>query len=828
MVANLYFVNKGCLVMKTKFTMALLAFLAVTAASCGSSGEEASEPASPSTTAAPATTASPATTAAPTTTAGPTMSGLDVDAVLAADLSDCAATPSGDPIRVGMAMDFSDVVGFVDIPGSKVVPYVAELINCAGGINGSPVEVRVAEVGDDAALATQELLDWGAHFLIGPPFADFALPILQTTGGQVPLFVAASTEPTLADASINSYLVTFDDYGMSEAAARWALDQGITRAIVFTEGEGIPYTGVNPDAFIAEFEANGGEVVSTQTYVWAADTDFSAQVNEIAGISQNNEVVFSAALAFQVTALRGQLEGQGLDGLTYVGTDALDATGIQVEANNEGIAHTPHVSISAGDRVDTLLADYEAAKGEALESRGFMPLYVDSMFVGIQGILDCGCTDPAGIGEAVKQLSGFEGLSGEITYAGTNGIPPKAVPINRIVDGEDVLVATIGADWEGGAVAAAPSGLDVDAVLAADLSDCAATPSGDPIRVGMAMDFSDVVGFVDIPGSKVVPYVAELINCAGGINGSPVEVRVAEVGDDAALATQELLDWGAHFLIGPPFADFALPILQTTGGQVPLFVAASTEPTLADASINSYLVTFDDYGMSEAAARWALDQGITRAIVFTEGEGIPYTGVNPDAFIAEFEANGGEVVSTQTYVWAADTDFSAQVNEIAGISQNNEVVFSAALAFQVTALRGQLEGQGLDGLTYVGTDALDATGIQVEANNEGIAHTPHVSISAGDRVDTLLADYEAAKGEALESRGFMPLYVDSMFVGIQGILDCGCTDPAGIGEAVKQLSGFEGLSGEITYAGTNGIPPKAVPINRIVDGEDVLVATIGD
>ena len=372
------------------------------------------------------------------------------------------------------------------------------------------------------------------------------------------------------------------------------------------------------------------------------------------------------------------------------------------------------------------------------------------------------------------------------------------------------------------------SGLDVEAVLAADLSDCADAPSGDPIRVGMAMDFSDVVGFVDIPGSKVVPYVAELINCAGGINGSPVEVRVAEVGDDAALATQELLDWGAHFLIGPPFADFALPILQTTGGQVPLFVAASTEPTLADASINSYLVTFDDYGMSEAAARWALDEGITRAIVFTEGEGIPYTGVNPDAFIAEFEANGGEVVSTQTYVWAADTDFSAQVNEIAGISENNEVVFSAALGFQLTALRGQLEGQGLDGLTYAGTDALDATGIQFEANNEGIVHTPHVSITAGDRVDTLLADYEAAKGEALESRGFMPLYVDSMFLGIQGILDCGCADPAGIGDAVKQISGFEGLSGEITYAGTNGIPPKAVPINRIVDGEDVLVATIGD
>jgi ABC-type branched-subunit amino acid transport system substrate-binding protein len=315
---------------KSKLLKLLAMFLTicVVAAACGSDEDVSTTPVPTTAVAAPATTAAaPVTSAA---AAGSAVVGLDIDAILGADLASCATAPSGDPIRVGMAMDFSDVVGFVDIPGSNLVPYVAELINCTGGINGSPVEVRVAEVGDDAALAAQELLDWGAQFLIGPPFADFALPILQTTGGNVPLFVAASTEPTLADASINSYLVTFDDFAMAGAAAQWALDQGITRAIVFTEGAGIPYTGVNPDAFAAAFVAGGGEVVSTQTYVWAADTDFSAQVNEIAGISENNEVVFSAALAFQVTALRGQLEGQGLDGLTYIGTDAMDATGHEV------------------------------------------------------------------------------------------------------------------------------------------------------------------------------------------------------------------------------------------------------------------------------------------------------------------------------------------------------------------------------------------------------------------------------------------------------------------------------------------------------------------
>ena len=429
--------------LKVKILIALLAAFALAVSACGNDDDGAAAP-EPAPTAAPTEAPAPAPTEAPAPEPEPMATSVDIDAVLAADLENCVDEPSGDPIRVGMAMDFSDVVGFVDIPGSKLVPFIAEKVNCIGGINGSPVEVRVAEVGDDAVLATQELLDWGAHFLIGPPFADFALPILQTTGGQVPLFVAASTEPTLADASINSFLVTFDDYGMSGAAAQWAWDQGITRAIVFTEGAGIPYTGINPDAFMAKFEALGGEVVSVQTYVWAADTDFSAQVNEIAGISQNNEVVFSAALGFQVTALRGQLEGQGLDGLTYIGTDALDATGIQFEDNNEGIAHTPHTSISTGDRIDTMLADFEAAKGEALESRGFMALYVDSMFLGIQGILDCGCTNPADIGAAVAQIEGFEGLTGVITFAGTNGIPPKAVPINRIVDGVDTLVATIG------------------------------------------------------------------------------------------------------------------------------------------------------------------------------------------------------------------------------------------------------------------------------------------------------------------------------------------------------------------------------------------------
>lgn len=375
----------------------------------------------------------------------PGTSGVDIDAALDADLANCAEAPTGDPIIVGMAMDFGEVSGFADVPGSEATKHLAELINCTGGVNGSPVEVNVSDMQGNpevAARVSQELLDGGAHFLIGPPFADVGESVLQVTQGEVPVFFAASTEPVLPDSSINSFLVTFDDTAQATAAAEWALEEGFTRAITFSSPG--PYFGYNPEVFTEVFTAGGGEVITDQNYVPVDDTDFSAQVNEIAGLADGTEVVYSAMLAFQVTALRGQLEGQGLDSLTYIGTDAFEATGLLLEDNNEGIYHTTHAFLEPGGRIERLLTSYEAANGSTLDSGTFGGLYADSMLVGIQGILDCGCTDPAGIGAAVAEIEGFEGFTGPMSYAGTNGLPVKPVSIHQVVGGEDTLVA----NWE--------------------------------------------------------------------------------------------------------------------------------------------------------------------------------------------------------------------------------------------------------------------------------------------------------------------------------------------------------------------------------------------
>ncbi len=379
--------------------------------------------------------------------AAPAAGAVDIDAVLAADLDNCAEAPSGEPIRVGMAMDFGEVSGFADIPGSEAVTHLADLVNCTGGVNGSPVEVRVSDIQGDpevTASVTQELLDFGSHFLIGPPFADFGQPVLQVTGGQVPVFFAASTEPSLPNVAANSFLVSFDDTAQATAAAEFALERGFTRAVTFSSPG--PYFGYNPQVFTQVFEAGRGQVISDQTYTPVDQVDFSAQVNELTDMLEGNEVVYSAMLAFQVTALRGQFEGQGLDSLTYLGTDAFEATGILAETpeSTEGIYHTTHAFAEPGGRIETLLNSYEATTGEALESGTFAGLYADALFLGIQAINDCACTDPAEIGTAVAGISGFNGFTGEMSYTGTNGIPNKPVSIHQLVGGEDTLVV----NWE--------------------------------------------------------------------------------------------------------------------------------------------------------------------------------------------------------------------------------------------------------------------------------------------------------------------------------------------------------------------------------------------
>ena len=193
-------------------------------------------------------------------------------------------------------------------------------------------------------------------------------------------------------------------------------------------------------------------------------------------------------------------------------------------------------------------------------------------------------------------------------------------------------------------------------------SDEESAPS--TLKIGYAADFSDLGGFADMPASQAANHFVALVNCSGGIDsnagididevlatdlsncsemsGTKLEMTVENIAGDPEVtqrASQSLIDGGASALLGPAFPDFGEPLLQVAAGNMPVLFVASTEPMLADSSLLAFLVAFDDTAQASAAAEFALDQGWSTAVTFSAPG--PYFGYNPEVFTEVFTAGGG-------------------------------------------------------------------------------------------------------------------------------------------------------------------------------------------
>lgn len=368
---------------------------------------------------------------------------FDIDTVLATNLSACKAAPSGTPLKIGYAADFSDLGGFADKPASEAAAYFVELVNCAGGVSGSPLDLIIKNIEGNPEVtqrAGRELVNAGVSAILGPPFPDFGEPLLQVTAGKVPTLFVASTEPALADSSAMSFLVAFDDTAQAGAAAKFALSQGWKTAVTFSAPG--PYFGYNPKIFTKVFEAGGGKVTADYNFVPIDDMDFSTQANTMASAGKAPDVVYSAMLSFQSAVLRGQLDAAGVK-TNYLVTDAFEATGGYFTKGVEGFYHTTHSFPSEGSRIKALADGYEAARGAPLENASFGGLAVDAIAVIISAFQSTGSMDPAVLGAAIAKTDGVEGATSNLSYSGANGSPAKPVFIHRVVNGAPTLAATI-------------------------------------------------------------------------------------------------------------------------------------------------------------------------------------------------------------------------------------------------------------------------------------------------------------------------------------------------------------------------------------------------
>lgn len=392
---------------------------------------------------APAATEEPAP---PPTEAPAPAAGFDLDAILANAGGDCQE-PTGDALIIGYVGDFSELGGFADVPGTKAAGYMVELINCAGGLNGTPIKYTVfpADATDlDLTLrAGQDAVDAGVHAVLGPPFSDVGLPLLNVLGGTIPAIHVSSTEVVLADPDNLSFLMTFTDEVQGHAAGEWAFKNGYETAVIMTS-DVAPYFQTNPTAFAEAFTAKGGEVLGDFSYT-LGDHDYSSQVNEITALDPAPDVLYTANIMPFIDVLVGQLRAAGLTDMLIMGPDGFDATRVIDGDTTDGVVYTTHGFPSPGSRMKIFLDAYETAKGEALESIAFGPLAADAILTISQAYLASGeQLDSLAIGEAMLAMESFDLISVDsASYqrpGGPDGTVTRDVYIVQNVAGVPTLI----------------------------------------------------------------------------------------------------------------------------------------------------------------------------------------------------------------------------------------------------------------------------------------------------------------------------------------------------------------------------------------------------
>ncbi len=86
-----------------------------------------------------------------------------------------------------------------------------------------------------------------------------------------------------------------------------------------------------------------------------------------------------------------------------------------------------------------------------------------------------------------------------------------------------------------------------------------------------------------------------------------------------------------------------------------------------------------------------------------------------------------------------------------------------------------------------------------------------------------IAGVEDSQGSAPEAPGLAALGGDVLAVITAAVEAAGSTDPAAIGEALAGLEDIDVVTGQMTYAGNEGIPSKTVSIVTVEGGAFDLV-----
>jgi branched-chain amino acid transport system substrate-binding protein len=326
---------------------------------------------------------------------------------------------AADPVKIGVMAPVTGAWASEGQDMVRVIEILAQEINDAGGVNGAPVVVEVADDGgkpNTAGLAAQKLVSAGVVAVVGTygsSVTEASQSIYDEAG--VLQIATGSTSIRLTEAGYQLFFRTCprdDEQGRVLAAQVQAL--GFKRAAIVHDNTS--YAKGLADEARAIFKTNGVEEVFFDA-ITPGDRDFTASLTKIKA-AEPDVVVFTGYYPEAALLLRQKRDMNW--GAPMIGGDATNNTALVEIAGAEAAAGYYFVSPPAladmpSEAAAKLRAAYQAKHG-GQPSSVWSVLAGDAFNVLIKAVEAVG-PDASKMGEWLKtELKDYAGLSGPIAF----------------------------------------------------------------------------------------------------------------------------------------------------------------------------------------------------------------------------------------------------------------------------------------------------------------------------------------------------------------------------------------------------------------------------
>jgi len=307
-------------------------------------------------------------------------------------------------------------------------------INEEGGIDGQvTIELDVRDCASDpqrCGVAAQELIDKGAQFLISPCDVDASLPAAQIAEREeIPILNSCGSGSSFREqVGEYAFLNVYGTEAEGQAMAEFANDQGYKTAAMMTSND-IEYTQSIISSADDRFTALGNDVVETQTFTLDAPR-YTSQATAIA--SSNPDVVMTSIFLPAAVTFLQNLRSAGYKG-PVIGPDGMEGEELFSAgnaANDVSVLTFGYPGTAPENATNKFYDLYEEFTGKR------PPLVIaalggDAAVLIDEAVTDAGTTNPPEVRDALDEIEGVIAPSGEISYAGHEGVPAKDVVILR-------------------------------------------------------------------------------------------------------------------------------------------------------------------------------------------------------------------------------------------------------------------------------------------------------------------------------------------------------------------------------------------------------------